>query len=139
MILSRDKKGRYTKQLFLSSKEWEERKKEQQNRWYQDNKEKINKRMMESYGLVQIQENTSEDNFDLDKESVKKIILKEISIGQIFYPSDISDEYNLDLKMVMDVMSELKENKQIVEKLGIPNSIKFIIEGKKITVKVGEK
>ena len=36
-------------------------------------------------------------------------------------------------------MSELKENKQIVEKLGIPNSIKFIIEGKKITVKVGEK
>ena len=115
MILSRDKKGRYTKQLFLSSKEWEERKKEQQNRWYQDNKEKINKRMMESYGLVQIQENTSEDNFDLDKESVKKIILKEISIGQIFYPSDISDEYNLDLKMVMDVMSELKENKQIVE------------------------
>jgi hypothetical protein len=50
-----------------------------------------------------------------DKESVKKIILKEISIGQIFYPSDISDEYNLDLKMVMDVMSELKENKQIVE------------------------
>jgi hypothetical protein len=79
-----------------------------------NNDEKI-QRMMESYGLVQMQENTSEDNFDLDKESVKKIILKEISIGQIFYPSDISDEYNLDLKMVMDVMSELKENKQIVE------------------------
>jgi hypothetical protein len=29
--------------------------------------------------------------------------------------------------------------KPVVEKLGIPNSIKFIIEGKKITVKVGEK
>ena len=73
--------------------------------------------MIESYGLIQMQENTSGDNFDLDKESVKKIILKEISVGQIFYPSDMANEYNLDLKMVMDVVSELKENKQIVENL----------------------
>jgi hypothetical protein len=29
--------------------------------------------------------------------------------------------------------------KPIVEKLGIPNSIKFVIEGRKIIVKVGEK
>ena len=73
--------------------------------------------MIENYGLVQMQENTNENNFDLDKESVKKIILKEISVGQIFYPSDIANEYNLDLKMVIDVMSELKESKQIIENL----------------------
>ena len=85
-------------------------------RLLKNNDDKI-QQMIESYGLVQIQENTSEDNFDLDKEHVKKIILKEISIGQIFYPSDIANEYNLDLKMVMDVMSELKENKQIVENI----------------------
>ena len=85
-------------------------------RLLENNDEKI-QQMMESYGLVQIQENTGKDNFDLDKESVKKIILKEISIGQIFYPSEISDEYNLDLKMVMDVISELKENKQIIENI----------------------
>ena len=69
------------------------------------------------HGLDETQASKDEDNFDLDKESVKKIILKEISIGQVFYPSDIANEYNLDLKMVMDVMSELKENKQIIEKL----------------------
>ncbi len=85
-------------------------------RLLKDNDEKI-QQMMENYGLAQIQENTGDDNFDLDKESVKKIILKEISIGQIFYPSDISNEYNLDLKMVMNVMSELKENKQIIENI----------------------
>ncbi len=81
------------------------------------NQDKV-QHMIESYGLDQIQENNSEDNFDLDKENVKRIILKEISVGQVFYPSDIANEYNLDLKMVMDVMSELKENKQIIEKLG---------------------
>ncbi len=57
----------------------------------------------------------NEDNFDLDKESVKKIILKEVRIGQVFYPSDIANEYNLDLETVMDVISELKESKQITE------------------------
>ena len=73
--------------------------------------------MIEDYDSVQMQENAGENNFDLDKESVKKIILKEISVGQIFYPSDIANEHNLDLETVMDVMSELKINKQIVEKL----------------------
>ena len=56
-----------------------------------------------------------EDNFDLDKESVKKIILKETHVGQIFYPSDIANEHGLDLETVMEVMSELKENKRIIE------------------------
>ena len=64
--------------------------------------------MIESYGLAEIQENNDEDNFDSDKENIKKIILKEISIGQIFYPSDIANEHNLDLEMVMNVMSGIK-------------------------------
>ena len=71
--------------------------------------------MLEGYDLDKMQENTGEDNFDLDKESVKKLILKEISVGQVFYPSDISNEYNLDLEMVIDVMSELMTSKHIVE------------------------
>ena len=35
----------------------------------------------------------------------------------LMHQNHITNEYNLDLKMVMDVMSELKENKQIIEKL----------------------
>lgn len=58
------------------------------------------------------------DNFDLDTESVKKIILKEVSVGQIFYPSDIANEHGLDLQTVIQVMNELKETKQIIEKTG---------------------
>ena len=73
--------------------------------------------MVRIHGLDETQASKDEDNFDLDKESVKKIILKEISIGQAVHPSDISNEYDLDLKMVMDVMSELKESEQITEKL----------------------
>ncbi len=72
--------------------------------------------MLESYGLVQIQEITDENNFDLDKESVRKIILKEISMGQIFYPSDICNKHNLDLEMVMIVINELRESGQIINK-----------------------
>ena len=70
---------------------------------------------IEKWGLAQMPISGNENNFDLDKENIKKIILKEISIGQAFYPSDIANKYNLDLKMVMDVISELKESKQITE------------------------
>ena len=66
--------------------------------------------------LDQIQQDNGEDNFDLDKESVKELILKETRVGQIFYPSDLANDYGLDLKTVMEVMSELKESKQIIEK-----------------------
>ena len=62
--------------------------------------------------LVQMQDD-DDNNFDLDKKSVKKIVLKEISIGQTFYPSDIANKYNLDLKTLHDVITELKEDKQI--------------------------
>ena len=65
--------------------------------------------------MVQIQDDEHGDNFGLDKESVKKIILRETKAGQIFYPSDIANEFNLDLKTVMDAVYELKENKQLVE------------------------
>ena len=73
--------------------------------------------MVRIHGLDETQASKDEDNFDLDRESVKKIVLKEISIGQAVHPSDIANEYDLDLKMVMDVMSELKESEQITEKL----------------------
>lgn len=72
--------------------------------------------ILESHGLDQIQQDNGEDNFDLDKESVKELILKETRVGQIFYPSDLANDYGLDLKTVMEVMSELKESKQIIEK-----------------------
>lgn len=72
--------------------------------------------MAESLDLIPNPVN-NEGNFNLDKASVRKIILKETSVGQIFYPSDIADKHNLDLETVMDVMSELKENGQVVENL----------------------
>ncbi len=72
---------------------------------------------LEDNGFDKNQSNNDVDNFNLDKESVKKIILKEISVGQIFYPSDIANEYSLDLRMVMTIMDELKESKQIIENM----------------------
>ena len=46
---------------------------------------------------------------DLTKEQIKSLILQEIAIGQVFYPSDIADKFGLDLVVVMDVISELEK------------------------------
>lgn len=65
--------------------------------------------------LEDLQESVSTNNFDLNKEQIKNILLKEIEIGQVFYPSDISDEYGLDLKSVVEVLAELKQQGHLVE------------------------
>ena len=76
----------------------------------------MQQQQIEDGGFSGDQLNKSEDNFDLSKNDVKKMILKEISVGDEFYPSDIADKYNLDFQTVMVVIDELKENKQVVEK-----------------------
>ncbi|WOV93007.1 MAG: hypothetical protein R1F52_07880 [Candidatus Nitrosoabyssus spongiisocia] len=61
-------------------------------------------------------ESINMDNFELDKTEVKKLLLHEIKIGEVFYPSDICKKYGLDLKIVVDVISELKQQGRFMEK-----------------------
>ena len=72
--------------------------------------------MTERYDSGQELEEDRRGNFDLDREDVKELILDEIGIGEAFYPSDLANKHNLDLRTVMEVMSELAENGQISEK-----------------------
>ena len=72
--------------------------------------------MAERYDSGQELEEDRWGNFDLDMEDVKGLILDEIGIGETFYPSDLANKHNLDLRTVMEVMSELAENGQISEK-----------------------
>jgi ribosomal protein S25 len=43
-----------------------------------------------------------------DTNIIKDIVLKEIKIGQVFYPSEVADKFNLDLIAVMNVLNELR-------------------------------
>ena len=71
---------------------------------------------VEDYSLKPLPKGSDENNFDLDYEGVKNIIQNEISIGQVFYPSDVADKYNLDLRTVMSVISDLIKDGKMAEK-----------------------
>ena len=60
------------------------------------------------------------DNFDLDKEGVKKLLLKELSSGQVFWPSDMADKHNLDLQTVMAAVADLIKSKHLKVNQKIP-------------------
>ena len=79
-------------------------------------KNQSSERIIEDRDLKPMPEDNSDNNFDLDQESVKKIILEEITIGQVFYPDDVAAKHNLDLRTVMSVISDLKENGKMAEK-----------------------
>ena len=49
------------------------------------------------------------DELDLTKDQIKEIILNKTKLGEIFYPSDIANNFGLDLVKVMDAISELKK------------------------------
>lgn len=51
--------------------------------------------------------------FEIPKEKVKDTILKTIKIGEVFYPSEIANQFGLDLKMVIEVIDELKREGKI--------------------------
>lgn len=63
---------------------------------------------------LNIQENDS-DNLELNNEQIKKIILNDIKIGQVFYPSDIAIKNNMDLAKVVEVIEELKKENKLTE------------------------
>jgi len=53
--------------------------------------------------------------FDLTKDQVKETILKATNLGDIFYPSDIANQFGLDLKTVIEVIEDLKREGKISE------------------------
>jgi len=55
------------------------------------------------------------NQLELTKEQVKEIILREINIGQIFYPSDVANKFGLDLITVIDAMQELKNDGKLTD------------------------
>ena len=56
--------------------------------------------MVEEQERKQMIEFDPDNNLDLNKEQMKEILLKEIKIGQTFYPSDIAHDRGLDLMVV---------------------------------------
>ncbi len=69
--------------------------------------------VMESQDLEEAQEDYSQDNFNLDVKAVKDLILEKISMGDVFYPSDVANRYNLDLMTVTEAISELREDGKV--------------------------
>ena len=47
------------------------------------------------------------DNHDMTQDQIKELILKEVSIGESFYPSDIAIKYGLDFDTVTEVVDRL--------------------------------
>jgi hypothetical protein len=52
----------------------------------------------------------------ISEKEVKDYILKNIEIGQIFYPSDIANELGINLLTVIEAINELKEEGRLEEK-----------------------
>jgi len=50
-------------------------------------------------------------------EEIKEMILQEIKVGEVFYPSDLANKFGLDLKTVMEVVNNLKTEGKMIEKL----------------------
>lgn len=53
--------------------------------------------------------------FALTKDQVKETILKAINVGDVFYPSDIANQFGLELETVVEVLEDLKREDKISE------------------------
>lgn len=71
--------------------------------------------IVQKSGLEAITVNEIPDNVSLSKDRIKELILQEINIGQVFYPSDIAKKFGLDLSIVMDVIDKLKKENKLSE------------------------
>ena len=81
-----------------------------------DNEEllKNNKELLEIISKHGLDEQEKyNDNLEFDKEKIKQIILDNIKIDQIFYPSDIAMKYGADLMTVVEATEELKKEKKL--------------------------
>jgi predicted transcriptional regulator len=45
----------------------------------------------------------------LSKDAIKNLILKDVQIGEVFYPSDIADRLGTDILSVIEAVAELKK------------------------------
>ena len=48
------------------------------------------------------------DNFDMTQDQIKELILREVSVGESFYPSDIAVKHGLDFDAVLEVVDRLR-------------------------------
>ncbi|WOV93590.1 MAG: hypothetical protein R1F52_02895 [Candidatus Nitrosoabyssus spongiisocia] len=46
-------------------------------------------------------------NFGLQKDTIKEIFMNAYEKGRTFYPSDLANDFNLDMEQVMKAMDEL--------------------------------
>ena len=53
------------------------------------------------------------DISDMPPSQIKDLILKEVTIGEPFYPSDIAMKHNLDFDLVLEVIDELRNEGRI--------------------------
>ncbi len=54
------------------------------------------------------------EDTDLTNEQIRELLLKEINVGDIFYPSDFANEHGLDLMLVMDVVDSLRNEGKLI-------------------------
>ena len=54
------------------------------------------------------------EDTDLTNEQIRELLLKEINVGDIFYPSDFANEHGLDLMLVMDVVGSLRNEGKLI-------------------------
>lgn len=53
---------------------------------------------------------------NLTKDQVKQTILQATKIGDVYYPSDLASKFGMDLKTVVEVIEELKQEGKFKEK-----------------------
>ena len=53
------------------------------------------------------------DNYDMSVEDIKKLIVKECTLGQQYYPGDLAFEYGLNYNAVLEAVASLKEEGRV--------------------------
>lgn len=53
------------------------------------------------------------DNYDMDPEQIRQLILKNYKLGESFYPSDIADKHGLDYDAVLEAIDLLRKERRI--------------------------
>lgn len=53
------------------------------------------------------------DNYDMDAEQVRRLILENYELGECFYPSDIADKYGLNYGAVLEAIDMLRKERRI--------------------------
>ena len=56
------------------------------------------------------------DNHDMTPNEIKDLILAEVGLDKPFYPSDLAEEYGLDLDAVYEAVDILRKDGRVVER-----------------------